>query len=295
MDYSKLIQEAIDLHVHIGPEIIPRKYSLDTLCREEQGKIAGMGVKNHFFPTVAMRGLSENEQPLIIFSVTLNHYQGGFNPSIIYGSAELSELPIIVWFPTIHAANGLRQQTEEIPSEWIDPQKAHSRRVRKAREIEGLSVLTEEGKLRPEVVAVVQAIKETDAILATGHLSWQESEVLIRYAREVAGVRRIIVTHPIYPKIAMPLEVQKQLAAQGVVMEHCYSMYSIDGVAISEIAAQIREVGAEHCVLSSDVGQSYSASPSEALADFARLLAKEGITEKELRSMLVDNPRKLVE
>ena len=54
MDYRKILQQAIDLHIHIGPEIIPRKFTLPELVDYEKGKLRGVGVKNHFFPTIAM-------------------------------------------------------------------------------------------------------------------------------------------------------------------------------------------------------------------------------------------------
>ena len=89
MDYREILQQAIDLHVHIGPEIIPRKFTLPELLDYEKGKLKGVGVKNHFFPTVAMaKPLLQNDIPLVINSVVLNHYVGGFNPDIIRACAE---------------------------------------------------------------------------------------------------------------------------------------------------------------------------------------------------------------
>ena len=36
------IRDFIDLHVHIGPEPIPRKYTLPKLVREERRKLGGV-------------------------------------------------------------------------------------------------------------------------------------------------------------------------------------------------------------------------------------------------------------
>ena len=54
MNYREILGQTIDLHVHIGPEIIPRKFTLPKLLDYEKGKLKGVGVKNHFFPTVGM-------------------------------------------------------------------------------------------------------------------------------------------------------------------------------------------------------------------------------------------------
>jgi DNA-directed RNA polymerase subunit L len=292
MNYKKILKQSIDLHVHIGPEIIPRRFVLSELLNYEAGKIKGVGIKNHFFPTVAMTsGKVAKDAPFVINSLVLNRYVGGFSPDTIRASAELSEKPIIVWFPTLHTKAFLESQKFEIPKEWIGSKKL---KIRLARDIKPLSIFDKSKKISKEVQQVLRAIKECGAILATGHLSWQESYVLVTFAVKEVGINKIIITHPIYQKINMPIEVQKELARMGAFIEQCYSMYSIDKISIKKIAGQIKEIGAQNCILSSDVGQVFSKSPSEALADFILLLEKDGITEQEIKKMLVSNSRKLI-
>lgn len=296
MNYQKILQQAIDLHIHIGPEIIPRKFTLPELVDYEKGKLKGVGVKNHFFPTIAMSKQStKDEAPFVVNSVVLNHYVGGFNPSIIWASAELSKRPIIVWFPTLHTEKFLQSQKFEIPVEWVDP-KMHERvKLRPVKNIKALSIFDNDKKISKEVEDVLHTIKEVGAILATGHLSWQESYELVKFAVEKIRVEKIIVTHPIYQKIDMPIDIQKELAKLGALIEQCYSMYSIDKIPMDRIAQQIKEVGADNCILSSDVGQTFSKSPSESLTDFISLLEQKGITEDEIKTMLIKNPTRLVE
>jgi len=295
MEYPEILKQAIDLHVHIGPEIIPRRFTLAELIAYEKSKLKGVGVKNHFFPTRAMaQPRYENGNPIVINSVVLNHYVGGFNPDAIQASAELSERSIIVWFPTLHAEKFLRSQKFEIPEEWVDTKIRGKLKLRRAEGIKALSIFDGGKRISKEVESVVHAIKEYNAILATGHLSWEESYELVKFAVGKIGMKKIIITHPIYQRILMPVDVQKELARMGVLMEQCYSMYSIDKVPMSEIATQIKEVGANNCILSSDVGQAFSKSPSEALTDFISLLRQEGVTEQEIEIMLVENPNKLI-
>ena len=296
MDYKKIIQNAIDLHVHIGPEIIPRKFTLSQLLEYEKGKLKGVGVKNHFFPTIpAGSGHDLDGYPLVIHSVVLNRYSGGFNSEIVRASAELSKKPIIVWFPTLHTKKFIDSQELEIPKEWIDPKLAEQIRLRPASAIIPLAILDDSGLIKKEVQEVLRTIKEFDAILATGHLSWEESVALVQFAKEAVGIEKIIITHPIYQKISMPIDVQKKLIQMGALIEHCYSMHTIDKIPIADIATQIKQVGSENCILSSDVGQIFSKSPSEALTDFIELLEQEGLAEDEIKSMLIDNPSRLIE
>lgn len=297
MDYQEILEQAIDLHVHIGPEMIPRKFTLPDLISYETGKLRGVGVKNHFFPTIAMGKLptrDKEEDFIVINSVVLNRYVGGFNPDIIRACAELSEKPIIVWFPTLHTENFLLSQKTEIPEEWIDPNLRGKITLRRSVDVKPLAIFDSDKRLLEEVKGVLNVIKEQSAILATGHLSWQDSYELVKFASNEVGIGKIIITHPIYQKIAMPVSTQKELAQLGALIEHCYSMYSIDKIPIRKIAEQIKEVGATNCILSSDVGQIFSKSPSESLADFMALLIGEGITEEEIKTMLIVNPGKLV-
>lgn len=296
MNIQKILQQSIDLHVHVGPEIIPRKFTIPELAQYEKGKLKGIAVKNHFFPTVAMdsRKKVSLQEPMIIHSVVLNHYSGGWNSDIIRASAELSPHPIIVWFSTLHTECFLSHTKYEIAEEWIDQTKRKSVTLRKAKDITRLTLFKKNGQLKQEVIDVLRTIKKYNAILATGHLSWQESEKLVTYAIKEVGIKKVIITHPIYQKIAMPIAVQIRLAKLGAYMEQCYSMYSIDKIPLEKIAEAIKLIGAKNSILSSDVGQTFSKNPSEALKEFVKELHKRGISEYEIKQMLISNPSKLI-
>lgn len=285
INLEKIIRQAIDIHVHIGPEIIPRKYTAEILVKAERGKIGGFVLKNHFYPTSPFVQKVKNKKGLKIFgSVVLNNAVGALNPEAIYASSLISNGPVMVWFPTINAKNFLRKSEFEIAPEWIQSKNFITRESKDVKPVEL------ENK---RVIAILKAIKGCNAVLATGHISWQESVELVELAQNV-GVKNIVITHPIYQKIDMPISIQKKLAKKGCYMEQSYSMYSIDKIPINNIVEQIKFVGAQSVILSSDVGQKFSPSPSKALYEFSTLLLKEGVTENELFEMLVTNPKKLL-
>ncbi len=287
---STIIKRAYDLHVHIGPEIIPRKYIVSTLIKNELGNIAGMALKNHFFPTTPfIREVNPNRLQLF-GSVTLNNFVGGLNADAVYAASTLTNTRFIVWFPTVSAKKFLTESTWEIAPEWVQKKTFRSR---KASTVKALTVFGAKNTLSKECIAVLKAIKETNAILATGHISWQESYALIQEANAI-GIRTMIVTHPIYQRIAMPIAMQKKLSAMGAKIELCWSMWKIDNIPIANIATEIKAVGAKNCILSSDSGQAYSKSPSAALKEFGDALLQEGITKNELITMLITNPKKLL-
>lgn len=281
----KLVSRAYDLHYHIGPEIIPRKFdSVSDLIRAEKGKIKGIALKNHFYPTQPfITGYAGNTDIDLIGGIVLNSFQGGLNPEAVYANSLLSTKPTIVWLPTVSAKHFLDESEYEIAPEWVGSKNFSAR---KARDVEPVLI-------DHKINAVLQAIKDCNSVLATGHISWEETVNVVKKANAI-NLEKIIVTHPIYDRINFPIQEQIKLTKLGAKMEHCYSMFSIDKIPVEKIAEQIKAVGAENCVLSSDVGQKFSPSSSEALFIFAEMLTEQGITFNELAVMLVQNPKALV-
>ncbi len=153
------------------------------------------------------------------------------------------------------------------------------------------------GKLREEVRVILKQIAGADAILATGHLSPEESRALIEEAL-AAGVKRISVTHPEWGVTAMPAEVQRQFAPTGhVFFERCLVSTQADlakRVEFDFIAAQIRAVGVDTTVLATDYGMpQYPAAP-DGLRDYVERLLKAGFSESEVRAMCQTNPARLL-
>jgi len=288
---KNIIKQAIDVHMHIGPEPIPRKYTVQELVSEEKGKIAGLVLKNHFSPTTSFIKEVKDMKGIELFGgIVLNNAVGGLNPEAIYAASMLTDKPFIVWLPTINAENFLRQSEYEIAPEWINDNNFQARSADDVKPV----LVTRNGQLTKETIAVLKTIKKCNAILATGHIASYESELVVEKALALE-IKKIVITHPIYQRIAMPIKMQQKLAQKGCFIEMSYSMYGIDKIPLKQIAQQIEAIGAKHVIISSDVGQTFSPPPSQALKLFANLLKKEGISYAQLSQMMVENPRKLIE
>lgn len=276
--------------MHIGPEPIPRKYTVQELVNEEENKIAGFVLKNHFYSTSPfIKEIKDTKDIELFGGLVLNNAIGGLNSEAIYAASLLTDKPLMVWFPTINAENFLHNSKYEIAPEWVNVKNFQARSARDIKPV----LVTKNKQLTREATNVLKAIKECKAILATGHIAWQESVLLINEALKL-GVTKIVVTHPIYQRINMPIKAQKELAAKGCFIEIPYSMYAIDGISMDKIVKQIKTVGPQSIILSSDVGQTFSPSPSVALTKFANKLIEQGINYKVLHSMLITNPRLLM-
>ncbi len=283
---EQIIKNAYDLHVHIGPEVIPRKYTVNSLRKLETGKLAGCVLKNHFYPTEPMISAVDESELDIYGSIVLNNAVGGMNAEAVYATSLIAKKTFIVWFPTINAEQFLKNNQYEIAPEWVQDK---SLKLKSALQTTPVKV-AENGALTTDTKKVIKMIAQVGAVLATGHISAEESVLVAEFARKL-GVT-VIITHPIYQHIQMPIATQKKLAKIGCFMEQPYSMFSMDGISIEEIAAQIKAVGAGSVILSSDVGQEFSPSPSEALRDFAKRLLRAGVALDDIERMLVQNPRK---
>ncbi len=296
---KQLVAEAVDLHFHVGPDILPRKYTVESFVNEEQGKIKGVCFKAHSFPTVPAiieERKRRRTDMLLIGSVTLNYFMGGFNPSAIYASAVMSpDYPILVWFPTTHAENHLvRSHSEfEIPPDWVkDP----SFKSRPKASLKAIRVTDWAGNLIRKAEQVLDTVKEMGCIVGTGHVSWQESEKVTMEA--LRRGTKVIVTHPLQRDIAMPIEVQQRLAKAGAFIEYSYIVYydrdHPQDYPPAQMAANIKAIGPEQCILTSDAGQMKNPGSSESLGQFVQLLEKEGLKQGDFEKMLIDNPRRIL-
>ncbi len=293
---ADLVKDSYDLHFHIGPDILPRKYTVEDLIREESGRIRGVALKSHSFPTIALINAVKDGNIDLIGSITLNYFMGGFNESAIYASSVMSrDNPIIVWFPTVHAENHLVQNKSEyeIPPEWVkDP----SFKPRPKTELKAIKVTNWAGKLIRKAENCLDTMAEMDCILATGHVSWKEAEKLVDEALD-RGITPI-VTHPMQRDIAMPVDKQVELAGKGAYIEYCYIMYldrdNPGDYPLEEQASAMNEIGPEHVLLTSDAGQLRNPGSSECLREYVKLLEPHGLGEKDFRQMTVENPKEIL-
>jgi hypothetical protein len=280
---------AIDLHVHSSPSLFPRRFGdVELAWRAAEAGMAGVAIKAHEGSTVERAQLVAGQVPgiAVLGGVVLNHFVGGFNPHAVELALNLGGR--VVWMPTMHAANHLAYYGEAGYAE----QRARYR----ARPAEPLSVLESHGKLKAEVNEILEVMAARgEAILSNGHLNAEETRALFRAARE-RGLERLLVAHPSLHLTSFSLEVQLELAGLGAIIEHCYLPHlpNWGGVPFERTAYYIQHLGAERCVLSSDLGQADSPPPAEGLKAFARALMAHGLSEGAIRRMIVENPAALL-
>jgi hypothetical protein len=307
---QELLKDAYDLHVHCEPDVVPRAQDIVELAiAASAAGMSGIGLKDHTTSTVG-RCYALNrwfpDGPRFFSSIALNPPVGGLNPAAV--EAALASGVDIVYFPTYSAAHHI-----DVLGEHVTPVPHPSGGVQRLTVVASNSAaagLREPAcersatpasqdpatALLPEVVEIIDLIASHDAVLATGHISPQESLALLERAA-ASGVRRMVVTHASQSVPNMSVDDQQRSVQWGALIEHCFlavTQCCPGTIPLCTIADQIRAVGHQHVILSSDFGQLPNGPPVDGFAGHVERLQALGFKEAELRVMLSDNPGCLV-
>lgn len=230
---------AIDLHLHAGPDVRERKLTyLEAALQARDAGMKAILIKSHFTITADIASLIQPlvEGIMVFGGVALNSSLGGLNPEAVETALRLGAKQ--VWMPTLSAANQHRYEGKK----------------------GGITILTREGNLKKDVVEILEIISRWDAILSTGHLSQKEIFVLVREAKK-RGVKKILITHPDHHIVALPVEVQKELAGEGTLFDRCFPTQKTSYLNMEQMAKRIREVGVMSSILTTDFGQPENPPP----------------------------------
>ncbi|MGN0838615.1 MAG: DUF6282 family protein [Pyramidobacter sp.] len=284
-----VLRGAYDLHVHSAPDVVKRRFSdIELAKRYAAAGFKGFAIKNHQLCTAGRAALVREAVPecRAVGSITLNDACGGLNPMAVEMAARMGAK--IVWFPTVDSQNQqdfLNRTHAAAPYGAVADNKTLKR--------ERIRILEENDMLKESAHQILDVIKAHDMVLATGHISVHESQVLVREASKL-GIRKIVVTHVDFPATLMPLEMQKECVSCGALLEHNYLQIATGEADLDLAVSQIKEIGPEHFIICSDGGQTTSVPPDEAVENYARALLNAGIAENEVRRIFVENTAALV-
>jgi hypothetical protein len=287
-----LLKDAIDVHTHLdpdsfGPHSGQAARALDIVDMAQRAKAAGMrgfNIKQHYDQTAQLAYIARKVVPGVeVFGqLCLNLTVGGLNPEAVHHFTEVKGgYGRIVSMPTWDSENNVLKSPNP---------------TRKS-----VSV-SKDGALLPETKAVIAAIatakiRDSDVklALATGHVSAEEGLMVIREAKQ-QGIARILVTHAMGPPVGMNMTQMKEAVALGAYIEFVGGMTMGEHKAFTpkQYLDAIRELGADHVILSSDSGQLNRPFPDETLAIIAGQLKDLGMTSAELHKIMVENPATLL-
>ena len=274
----------IDMHVHTNPDI--RKRAYDDFELMEAGIRVGaraIVIKTHQGTTMDRAYLCNRHNRIIhgdsndftmYGGIVMNRVVGGINPRAVEVALKLGAK--VVWLPTQSAENHIR--------------KLHG-------DMKNLVEVIRDGKPVPELKDIFRLVNEYDVVLATAHLTPEESFIVVEAARN-AGVRKIVVTHPEWWLVGMSPEDQIRMVRDyDVILERCYAQNLGNNTYKSNLPDNleiIREVGYEHVMADTDGGQAENKHWELAMEEYMQYLVDNGIPEEHVYHMTKTIPARLL-
>ncbi|MBB5172375.1 DUF6282 family protein [Texcoconibacillus texcoconensis] len=288
--FHPLLKDAIELHVHSSPSVFPRRQTDWELVADVwQAGMAGVVIKAHEGQTYDRAALIREQYPnLHVYGgLVCNVYSGGLSPDAVDMAIRCGAK--VVWMPTISAKQHAAYFRQHRQERFFNSEKHLDMTA------PSLTIFNDRGVLRDEVYEMLSLIAEADIVLATGHLSPKEVDVLSEEAFQI-GVKKVLVQHADLGIAKIPLDLQETLANRGCMIEKCYLACGPDfnDLSIEEMAASIQRLGAASCVLVTDYGQAHNIPPVEGLSEFIECLLKQRVSEEQITQMVQVNPKQLL-
>jgi hypothetical protein len=289
-----LVRGAYDMHVHVAPDVPPRRVDDVSLARRfaELG-LAGFALKSHYTSTAERAQVVSAVVPGVraLGTLTLNRAVGGLNALAVEIAAR--EGAQIVWMPTVDSPAETAGRSEPKPGDKVPLWASLQHELRGlGLGIEPVHVTDEGGGLLPETHEVLRAIARHGLILATGHLARDDTFAVVDGALE-EGVEHVVVTHPEFPCQDFSIEDQVALAARGCLLERCLSTPHSGKTSWEHVFEGVRAVGVEHTLFSSDLGNPDYPAVEDGLALWADRLLSAGFDEDEVQELIVGQSRRL--
>jgi hypothetical protein len=274
---ARALAGAIDIHVHSLPDNVPR--SVDVFEAATLAKAHGMRglvLKNHYDQTAGyvyeVRKLVPGIE--VFGGIDLNLPQGGMNPHAVEHMTQITgEWGRFVWMSTFDAENAVKTAKENRPFVSV----------------------SKDGALLSATKDVISVVAKHNLVLASGHTSAEEGLMIFREGKR-QGVQHMVMTHAENSPISATIAQMKAAIAEGAFIEFCGSTLLPASAAerMDKWARDIRELGPEHVILSTDLGQANNPLPPDGFAAFMLALKARGYTDQELDMMAKENPAKVL-
>ncbi|MDR1194436.1 MAG: DUF6282 family protein [Peptococcaceae bacterium] len=292
---ERLLRGAIDIHAHAYPEytlaLRPRQDNYDWALLAKEYGMRGIMLKSHVWPTMAqVYDLSKLVEGIELYSsITLNYTAGGLSPVAVALAGEMGAKA--VFMPTWSAKNDIERsgvmaaRIRKVCPLLDDLLKANGG---------GITVLDHRGKVKPEVLDILDIIKTYDMYLESGHLHISEG-LRLAEACAVKGVR-FSLTHPHNTTVGATAEQQKEVADMGGYIEHTYIACMPLHLRVNprDIAKSIRLAGVAKTIFTTDSINAFNPPEPELMRMVIETLLHLEFSEAEISKMVRENPAEIL-
>ena len=315
----RLLEGAVDIHVHAGPHLPSSPRRVDPFEAATEARDAGMKaivLMDVFQLSTGTAYLVNRVVDFPVFGgLIMNTVYGGMNPRSVRTALHYGAGARFVSFGTHSTYYQANREGRMLDGAFKPLGEIYPKF--KEQELSRAIRIPVEGPVPADLDEILTMIAERPNVyLRTGHVSNDEAMRVIELAKEY-GIQQVVVASAVTKN--MTSEEQKLAADQGAWLEHTLAAFTHttpipkthyyvekEYVSIDEgmedepsggmrtVAEQIRAVGAESCILATDLGVYTLPSPVEGLREFIACLLDLGIEEPEIQQMVNVNPSKLL-
>ena len=316
----ELLKGAIDIHVHAGPHISSSPRRVDPFQAAVQARDAGMRAivfMDVFEMSNGTAWLVNRVVPDFhtYGGLILNTVYGGMNPRAVKTAISYGDGAKYVSFGAHSTFYQASLEGRIVDGKFVPLSELYPRF--KEEELDRCIRIPLEETPRPELDEILRLIAANPQIyMITGHVSSEEAVRLLNLAGEY-GIDKVVVSSAV-TKIAS-MEQLKYMAGKGAFIEYTLAAYthttsipkthyyvereyaSIDegmiegpGGGVKQVAEQIQELGADHCIIATDFGVYTLPEPVEGLREFIACLLDLGVSVDDIGKLVKTNPTDLL-
>lgn len=317
---NKLLRGAIDIHCHPGPHLFSSPRYSDPFALAIEARDRGMRANvliDCFEMTNGYAWIINRHVPgfTVFGGMLMNTVYGGMNPRSVLTALNYGDGARYVNFGTHstyfqanregRVVNGEFKKLSELYPKFRDEELSRAIRIPVDEDPD------------PKLDEILKMIADHPYVyIDCGHVSVPEAKRLLEL-KEKYGYEKVVISSAV-TKIA-ETEDLIEMAKMGGIIEFTYAAYSAptpiplthyyvekeytsidegmdkpDEGGIIKVAKQIKEIGAEHCVMGTDYGRYALSSPVDGLREFIACMLDLGITEEEIGYMVRKNPEYLL-
>ena len=314
-----LLKGAIDIHIHAGPHLTTSPRSVTPVEAAIQARDAGMRALVYMDVFQMSNGTAQIVNEIVpdfktYGGINLNTVFGGINPRAVRTSLTYAEGAKYVAFGT-HSTHWMASQEGHVIDGEFKPFHVFDEKFRREELGRSIKIPVDEAPT-PEIVEILEMVAaHPDVYLITGHVSAPEAVRLVELGHEY-GVKKMVVSSTIF-KIAT-MDQLAHMAELGAFIEYTLAAYGASSgtrktdyyaeikyasdpipsnypkTSVKTVAKHIDELGAENCIIATDFGVYTLPPPVEGLREFIALLLDLGLTDEQIKTVVQENPAKLL-
>lgn len=267
------MNKIFDLHVHVNPDIIPRKYTAHTLAKELNKISSGAVLKSHLYNTVGIANCIREQGYKIYGSLVLNNYTGGLNIDIVKATIKASykNEPFILYFPTFSHKNWTTNINHNL-SGILESSLS-------------LNPISYKGRLKTKVLEIIKLATYYNCPIATGHSN--KNEVLLLCEEIEKNKGRLLLTHPCHPLIGFnTYELNSLLKNTNIYMEITLLMLLNGKQTFNNLYKILSTCNTNNICITSDLGQMNNMTVSAGYNWFAEMMKSKSYPMNNIDQLL---------